>query len=100
LDTGTWKDECLKLRHDDRNDSLKAHREAAKRSADERKVGPMNGDDFTAWVPDYLEDHYKNPRSLLRYQYVWSVVNGWLLSKKVRHPFTTDQTVKEKGLRI
>ena len=86
LETGAWRDECLKLRHDDRNDSLRAHREVAKRSADEKKVGPMNGDDFTSWVPDYLEDHYTNPRSLLRYQYVWSVVNGWLLSKKVRHP--------------
>lgn len=86
LETGGWKDECLKLRCDDRNDSLKAHREAAKRSANEKKVAPMCGDDFTSWVPDYLESHYKNPRSLLRYQYVWSVVNGWLLSKKVRHP--------------
>lgn len=86
LETGLWKDECLKLRRDSPSDSLKAHKEAAKRSADEQNVAPQTEGEFSSWVPAYLKEHYSNPRSLRRYEFVWSVVNGFLLANKIRHP--------------
>ncbi len=86
LETGIWKDECLKLRHDNDQDTIKAHKECAKRTAAEQAVSPQNGGDFSAWVPMHLQSHYKNPRSLERYQIAWDTIAGWLKGKKIRHP--------------
>ena len=86
LETGLWKDECLKLRHDSSQDSLKAHRECAKRTAAEQNVAPMSSGNFNSWVPKYLVEHYSNPNSLTRYQIVWMTLSGWMMTKKIFHP--------------
>ncbi len=86
LETGIWKDECLKLRHDNNSDTIKAHKECAKRTAAEQTVSPQNGTEFSAWVPGYILKQYTNPRSLIRYQIIWETMSGWLDSKKIRHP--------------
>jgi len=86
LETGLWKDECLKLRRDNAQDTIKAHKECAKRTNAENTVAPQTGGEFSAWVPSHLKSHYRNPRSLIRYQIAWETISGWLLSKKIRHP--------------
>jgi hypothetical protein len=86
LETGVWRDENTKLRKDNAQDTIKANKECAKRTAAEQSVSPQNGGDFSAWVPTHLKSHYKNPRSLERYEIIWDNISGWLKSKKIRHP--------------
>jgi len=86
LETGIWKDECTKLRHDTPSDTIKANKECAKRTAIEQKVSPQRGGEFHAWVPGHLVCRYSNPRSLERYQIIWENVSVWLKIKKIRHP--------------
>ena len=86
LDSGLWREECTKLRHDDQKQSAQAHREMTKRASSEAKVGPVEQkEDFSAWVPGYIETHYSNPRTKLRSTYFWNQVGGWLESKGLRH---------------
>ena len=87
LDSGLWREECTKLRHDDQKQSAQAHREMTKRTTAEGRVGPVEkGEDFSAWVPGYIEQHYSNPRTKLRSTYFWIQVGGWIAGKGLRHP--------------
>lgn len=86
LETGLWRDECTKLRRDSDRDTIEAHKECARRTTAEQSVSPQNGGHFSAWVPQHLQYHFKNPRSLQRYQIIWETIAGWLKSKKIRHP--------------
>jgi len=86
VETGRWKDECLKLRHDNDKDTRAARREVMKRTSDEALVGPTKGEEFSAWVPAYIRSHYRNERSRLRYEHVWERLDEWLRTKRVRHP--------------
>ena len=86
VETAVWKDECLKLRHDDAKETRSARREMIKRSSDEGLVGPVHGEEFSAWVPAYISSHYTNARSSKRYTHVWERLDEWLRENRIRHP--------------
>lgn len=86
LERQRWREENLKLRVDCPKDSAKAVKEAAKRSGNEAIVRPNRGGDFVEWVPTYMADHYKNPRTLLRARYFWSTVRVFLHEQGIRTP--------------
>lgn len=86
IDTGRWKDECLKLRIDCESDTRAARRQMIKRSSEEGKIGPTRGEEFSVWAPTYINAHYRNPNSLKRYKLVWERLDEWLRDHGVRHP--------------
>ena len=75
-----------KLRAADRTDTKAAMRIRDKHSTDEAKVAPSRADEFLAWVPEFLQKHYKNENSKKRYLYAWDWVSQWLVEKNIRHP--------------
>ena len=86
LDSGKWVRENLKLRVDDAKATAAALKIAAKKSKEEATVGPCKGDNFTDWVPAYIENHYRKTKTRQRSVHLWSNLSGWLLSQKIRHP--------------
>lgn len=86
LDTGKWVAENLKLRHDNAKETAAALKLAAKKSKEESLVGPAKGENFTVWVPRYIEGHYKKPRTKNRSLYFWDNLAAWLASQKILHP--------------
>jgi hypothetical protein len=86
LDTGKWTEKNLKLRHDDEKETARALKEAAKSATKEAIVGPTKGEEFTTWVPAYIEAHYKHERTKTRSLHFWSNLSSWLRSNKIRHP--------------
>jgi hypothetical protein len=86
LETGKWREENLKLRVDDPKATLKARKEATKRTAFEQSEPVNNQENFAVWVPNYTRAHYLNENSALRYEKVWLNLGAFLIEKGVRHP--------------
>jgi hypothetical protein len=86
LDSGEWKEQNTKLRHNDSKESAVALKAAAKKTKEEAMVAPRNGEEFADWVPGYIRDHYKEPRTQKRSLYFWDNLASWMISKKIRHP--------------
>ncbi len=86
LETGRWREENLKLRHDCPKASLKALKEAGRRTTEETIVRPTRGENFADWVPDYIEEHYRNAETKKRSAYFWSTIHVWLHEKGLKHP--------------
>lgn len=86
LDTGRWREENLKLRRDDPKESLRALKEAAKRTTEETIVRPVRGENFADWVPQYIEEHYSNEETRKRGSYFWSTLYVWLHENGLKHP--------------
>lgn len=86
LDTGKWRDRSLKLRWDIASETREAIRQRDKFTEDEKKISSTGGENFSDWVWGYMEDHYKNPNSLARYQFAWASISEFLLLKRIRHP--------------
>lgn len=86
LETGKWRNKCLKLRRDDPRATIRANKEALKSTEKEKSIRRVIGENFVDWVPEYIRSHYKNPRSVLRYGYVWSTVGTFLKEFKIGHP--------------
>lgn len=86
LETGKWREENLKLRHASPKDSLKAVKEANRRTTEEGIVRPCSRENFSDWVPDYIEEHYTNAETRKRAAYFWSTIHVWLHEHGLRHP--------------
>lgn len=86
VETGRWRDECLKLRCDDEKQTRAARREAIRRSSEEGMIAPTRGEEFAVWVPAYIAGHYTNPHSKKRYEHAWERLDEWLRARKIRHP--------------
>jgi site-specific recombinase XerD len=86
LDTGKWRNKSLKLRGDIEGDKRKAEKIAREHSSREAKVSNIAAGTFTAWVDDYLEEHYSNPNSRKRYKQAWAKILVFLKSKRITHP--------------
>ena len=86
LDTGEWREENTKLRRDSTEDTRKAQKLAAKKKSEEEQVKAKVGGDFFTWVPNFMERHYENERTLKRSKINWSHVATWLQENKLRHP--------------
>lgn len=86
LDTGEWRNKSLKLRGDVEGDKRKAEKIAREHSSREAKVSNIAAGTFTAWVDDYLEEHYSNPNSRKRYKQAWCKILAFLKSKGITHP--------------
>ena len=84
--TQRWKEENLKLRHDDAKQTLKARKEATRRSSLEAETRGDMGELLSAWVPDYTRSHYRSESSRWRYLKVWETLNAFLSEQGVRHP--------------
>jgi len=86
LRTGRWREENLKLRHDDPKASLKALKAAEKRTTEETIVRPVRGENFADWAPEYISEHYRNQETKKRSAYFWSTIHVWLHEKGLKHP--------------
>lgn len=86
LDTGEWRGKSTKLRVGNPSESRKAQKIAEEHSRRESQVGSLADGSFAAWVPNFLEDNYTNPRSRIRYTTAWTKVSGFLKSKGIGHP--------------
>lgn len=87
LDTGRWRDEATKLRRNSPQDTRGAQRLADKYSAQENQLGSNGrGEEFVAWVPDYIAGHYKNEHTRKRAEFAWNNIREWLRDRKLRHP--------------
>ena len=87
LDTGIWMEKSLKLRRDDNAETRQAQKIRDQHTKDENQISTQQGGDFYSWVPLFIEKHYLNPRSLLRYKGVWeNKVFPWLKQQHLRHP--------------
>ena len=86
LDTGRWRDKSTKLRHDTPNESRKARKMADEFSVRESQVAPTVSGNFNSWVPLFMEQNYKNPNSLIRYQTAWAHIEKFLNFNNLKHP--------------
>jgi hypothetical protein len=89
LDTGKWTEQSTGLRTDDKADSRRAQRLADKASAQESRVGsPHHSPAFIAWVPDYLDSHWRNPGSdsPRRYAGAWQAIRAFLEEQDIDYP--------------
>lgn len=86
LDTGGWRTENLKLRHEDSKESAAALKLASKKTKEESLVRPTKDENFASWVPGYIQSHYKDPKTRRRSMYFWDNLASWLASKKIAHP--------------
>lgn len=86
LETGRWREQSTKLRHDDPKETRKAKRLCDQHSEREAKAAPDAGSEFARWVPDYIRSHYQRPHSLKRYDAAWQRISEWLQANKLRHP--------------
>jgi len=85
-ETKRWLEENLKLRHDDAKQTLKARKEATRRSAIEAETRPDMGENLASWVPEFTRSHYRRESSSWRYMKVWETLHAFLLEKGIRHP--------------
>jgi hypothetical protein len=86
LDTGKWRYKSTKLRRDSPAESRRALKLAEEQTRKEEKVGNLADGNFATWVPNFLQDNYRNPRSLVRYTAAWSKVWAFLKNKGISHP--------------
>jgi len=86
LDTGRWREESTKCRHDDAKETRAAQRKCQKASERESEVSPLGEGEFARWVPGYLTAHYTRPNSLKRYDAAWQRIAEWLRLRNLRHP--------------
>ena len=92
VDTGAWKAKSTGLRHGDDSDTRKARKRELQESQREDKEFSREGSErrqtaaFSAWVPSFLETHYRNAHSLKRYMAAWQNVREFLAAKKLWHP--------------
>jgi site-specific recombinase XerD len=86
IETGRWREESTKLRHDDPADTRKADRLCQAASEREAKVSPDGDAHFIRWVPGYIAGHYTRSASKKRYDIVWQNISKWIKVRNVRHP--------------
>src|SRR5579871_5570776 len=85
---GIRRNKSTGLRWDDPGETVKARALRAQLEAKElnRNAGEISGGDWETWVPQYLERHCENPRTLLRYTNSWSWLAFWLQQNRYRSP--------------
>ena len=86
LDTGRWREETTKFRHDDPVQTRAAQRLCHAACKEEAEVAPLPDGEFGDWVPSYLAEHYKRDQSLHRYEAAWLRLSEWLKIHNLRHP--------------
>jgi site-specific recombinase XerC len=86
LDSGQWRERSTKCDADDAKATRRAQRMAEEESRREAQVAPTEKGDFVAWVPEFIERHYTNKRSVKRYRLAWARIVEWQRLRRVRHP--------------
>lgn len=86
LDTGRWREQSTRCDAEDSKATRRAQRMAEDATRLEAQVGPTSKGEFSAWVPDFLERHFTNVRSLKRYRLAWARISEWQRLRRVRHP--------------
>ncbi len=75
------------LRADDPNDTAKAKGMRAELEAKEHRRTPVvGGEGWDTWVPQFLERHCENARTLERYADAWKWLALWLQVRKIHSP--------------
>lgn len=85
---GIRRNKSTGLRTDDPGETVKARALRAQLEAKElnRNAGEISGGDWETWVPQYLERHCENPRTMQRYTGSWSWLAFWLQQNRYRSP--------------
>jgi integrase len=84
---GTWADKSSKVRIDNNGSLRKVKQVAAQHTMRELDID-RNGQSnrFDSWVPTFLVNQYRNPRTLGRYTNAWSAIATYLDHIKVISP--------------
>lgn len=88
LDTGEWKEESTGLRFADNSDTRRAQRKADAKTVEEQRIGtPSNNPAFNAWVPGYLDAHWKPGSDTRRRQTTaWQALRVFLNAHDILYP--------------
>ena len=86
LDTGRWREETTRFRHDDPAQSRAAQKLCHTACKEEAQVAALPDGEFSDWVPTYITRHYKRAPSLKRYEAAWLRLSQWLRKHRLRHP--------------
>lgn len=84
---GTWKSKSSGIRIDSPGAVRKIQQRVADETAKEKRMADEIGSALmTRWVPQWIEYHYQNPKSMHRARNAWAHLSMFLDMKGVIHP--------------
>jgi len=84
---GTWGCKSSGIRIDSPGSVRKAKQAVAQETMHETQFDGNGGSHrFDSWVPQFLEGHYKNPKTTVRYLNAWSALSTYLSARQIISP--------------